>query len=832
MKTKEWLIIAAQIALIARVCDAMIFEMLGPSSNAPVAGVVFTGASGSDKKFSTAGNWTALPNSNDTVYIAVTNLNGVATTAGSPALLVNSVTVKDLRVCSQALYGQGCSYMKIRSNGCMRAFSVAAGNPDNAAFDGMLTLSAGGALTNLNLNSGALSIGGDLSGMYGRVVVEAGATVFQQSSVNICSNGTLVYLFGTNSVRALRTTRTDAGAANRLAGRVVVDLSGLNTPGSYTLIDSGSTNLVLQGALTDWLNTGGGAQSGEGSFRNCHFVVLGGNYARWTLRTADGNQDLVLDVGMLPVQALGRATPFYRNTQLQGHLVANGLNLTSLPDYLTHGCDLSFFSKGSPMEIPLVDRFSITRYLGGFAQDTSSKTNDLACTNSAGGIQYRWDLVPGRIQQYLTNGYSPEDVMIVLDNIPWDMAACYSEGNNGDKAPPRNWQEWGRFVKDLCIQLSLNYTNAAKIRFKMGTEYNSTNSFAGTQEDYFKYYDYAVSGIRSVFPDAYVMPAEIGGSFNQGNVSYYALIDHCMSGTNYATGQIGTPVCGFARSSHCLGAGEIDPRDRLTNAVWTFDCLVNRNAGLRREDLNFEIHQFHWQKNEFGADTAETGARGAAWAFVFLLGMQERGLLDASWHWSSLDRCNLPSGDLYLMTGEGWLYNLFDHLQNKNLYILNAPAGEPDGTFFNSMAAVDDHEIYLVTSSFNTNRTLQETNRVDISLPRAIKEIPPGAVIDQLLFDDEGSVHNKIREDLAADGNLLTVYADHPYTLGRVQEMATNRTAGWKMVETNWNRYEAATRDTLTFKNFDMADYSKTETDQVFHLWLRKTGMNVIRIRY
>ncbi len=794
------------------------------------ATVYFTGASAADNKFSTGANWTAFPASGDIAQIAVTNFSGVAVTAGNPALLDSAMTLGTLRVYSQTGYGLGRSYVKIKSGGKLTATTVAVGNSANALFDGMLVLETGGSLSNAYSNSGSLTIGGDSSGMFGRLVVEPDAA-FRQTSLSLCTNGTLVFVFGTNSVSTLVTTRTTAGATNVLNGRVVVDLSAVKSSGSYTLIDSSSGNLLLRGELFNWLYAAGGARSGDGSYEDSHFVVLNGNFARWTLSYVN-QQDLVLTVDMLPVQALGKGTGFYRNTQLQGHLVSNGLWMIDFPDYLKSGCDLPFVTNGSPLEVPLVDQFSVVRYLGGFPTNWSSRVNDLAYTNSSGAIQYRWSLVPERLAPYMTNGYSAKNVMIYLDNTPWDISAYDDSGDYGNTAPPRNWTEWKTFIQNLCSQLSSVYTDAKDIRFKMGVEFNTLKSFTGTQTDYFKYYDYAAAGIQAVFPDAFIMPAEIGGSFKDENVNYYELIDHCMDEVNYATGNVGAPIGGFARSSHCFGGKEIDPRERLGSDIWTFNCLLGRNAGLSREDLSLEIHQFNWLENEFGAASRETGGRGAAWTLIYLMGMKEQGLVDGVWHWQVLDEVRAGSPWKYLPTGEAWAYNLMDRMVGKSVYLLNAPADKSDGTFFRNIAAVGTNETYLVTASFNTNRTTQTGNWVDVVLPKAVFDLPDGFTVEQLHFDDQFAVHNFIRNDLAAAANLAPVYADHPYTLGTVDQMAIDKYSARQMVANNWSAYQSRVYSSLDFAGFDSANYSENTTEQTFRIWVRSTAVRVLKITH
>ena len=64
------------------------------------------------------------------------------------------------------------------------------------------------------------------------------------------------------------------------------------------------------------------------------------------------------------VRDLGLLGPFYRATQLQGHLI--GVGLIETPAYLTAGdVDLKYHAKrGTAREIPFADSFTINRFLG------------------------------------------------------------------------------------------------------------------------------------------------------------------------------------------------------------------------------------------------------------------------------------------------------------------------------------------------------------------------------------------------------------------------------------------------------------------------------------
>src|SRR4051794_40559387 len=92
-----------------------------------------------------------------------------------------------------------------------------------------------------------------------------------------------------------------------------------------------------------------------------------------SLRCFFAGLPLLFAIGAAAAQDLGELRPFYRATQMQGHLF--GMGLTEIPPYLTTP-DLAFPYKrrpGAAREIPFVDSFSINRVLGGYREAWLSK---------------------------------------------------------------------------------------------------------------------------------------------------------------------------------------------------------------------------------------------------------------------------------------------------------------------------------------------------------------------------------------------------------------------------------------------------------------------------
>ena len=247
---------------------------------------IFKGLSGTDKKFSTVGNWDVFP-TNGAAINSISN-----TTATSMAQVDSGFTVQ---IANANLYSSkvsSTSYVEIVTGGVFKQSSISIGNAINAAYSGSLTVRTGGTLTNAYGNSGALAIGGTnrLNSGAGFMTIEAGAAV-QQTVLTLGQSGTLTFQFDANSVSTLNLSKTTAGTTNTLNGLLQVDLGAYTgSAGTYTLINGVSN--TLGGALYTTLS--GGSISGTGTYSSANFAVLNGGAQQWTLGLADSGKDVVL----------------------------------------------------------------------------------------------------------------------------------------------------------------------------------------------------------------------------------------------------------------------------------------------------------------------------------------------------------------------------------------------------------------------------------------------------------------------------------------------------------------------------------------------------------
>ena len=186
-------------------------------------------------------------------------------------------------------------------------------------------------------------------------------------------------------------------------------------------------------------------------------------------------------------------------------------------------------------------------------------------------------------------GFTP---WIVLDNVPAEMSENPTQNRYGNTEPPADFKLWSSYVRQFVQSLvdEFGREEVAKWRFRVGTEPDlHPGHWSGTKEQYLMHYDYTVAAILSALPDADIGPGNIIDPVKKRKWKSWGteIIDHCATGTNHVTGQIGTPL-GFFGSSYYTAVGTTDER---------FDDLVNLLRGKLEErpqfaDAPVEIQEF------------------------------------------------------------------------------------------------------------------------------------------------------------------------------------------------------------------------------------------------
>jgi len=507
--------------------------------------------------------------------------------------------------------------------------------------------------------------------------------------------------------------------------------------------------------------------------------------------------------------SLGTQNGFYRYTQLQGHLIQDGLNLYEVPEWWTTGSDFPYLKKNTAREVFFVDNISITRFLGGYNQDwkhggTQLPSNDLAYVDDKGKVQYRLELVEQRLRPYLDNGYT--SFIIGIENVPWDLAREPNlTGPYGNASPPRDWNEWHDFVLAVCQELRrvLPPESIEQLKFKIGNEYNQKKSFKGSHEDFLKLYDYSAAAIQKVFPQAGIMPGEIGGGGRHPDnaIDYPDLFQHFVDGQNRTGASEPPPVHVLARSSHSFPhVKDLSPQDRVHASVQTMAEVLDGKPRAFSSNLRMEHHQFGVLGAPNDPSAQQTGVRVASWHFQSIFRLKAASYLDNVWSWDKAERIVFPdAGETHLMNSIGWLYSILDHLQGQRMHLLAAfQPVEREAEVTAAAFAGDDQFTLIIASWTPADAPVADPYLALIQIPESIIPFPlQDAQARYLRLDPKDNPFAAIRADLREAGLLNATYANPLQPTARLRDMAADYTDARRLVRENLQSYSGIQQASL-----------------------------------
>jgi xylan 1,4-beta-xylosidase len=149
------------------------------------------------------------------------------------------------------------------------------------------------------------------------------------------------------------------------------------------------------------------------------------------------------------------------------------------------------------------------------------------------------------IHPYLEIGFMPAALTSAPADVPyrrqWSPGTDYKGITAGWSYPPRDFEKWAELVYQWTRHNLERYGRAEMQRwyFEVWNEPNLEFYWLGTPEDFYRLHDYAIDAVRRAFPSARVGGPDVAGS---GGEFLEGFLHHVTSGTNYATGKVGTPT--------------------------------------------------------------------------------------------------------------------------------------------------------------------------------------------------------------------------------------------------------------------------------------------------
>jgi xylan 1,4-beta-xylosidase len=171
-----------------------------------------------------------------------------------------------------------------------------------------------------------------------------------------------------------------------------------------------------------------------------------------------------------------------------------------------------------------------------------------------GRPEYDWTIVDRIFDTYMERhmkplveiGFMPE----ALSSKPlpyrhdWAPGADYNRIYTGWAYPPTDYAKWGELVHQW-VRHAVGKYGKSEVESWYWEVWNEPDIayWRGTPEEFQKLYDYAADGVKRALPAARVGGPEVTGPNGARTQQIFRdFLEHCVRGSNYATGQRGAPL--------------------------------------------------------------------------------------------------------------------------------------------------------------------------------------------------------------------------------------------------------------------------------------------------
>lgn len=171
--------------------------------------------------------------------------------------------------------------------------------------------------------------------------------------------------------------------------------------------------------------------------------------------------------------------------------------------------------------------------------------------DSSGHPIYTWDIVDrifdtfhdAGVKPLVELGFMPEALSThpqpYRHNFPHPSATGIF---TGWAYPPKDYEKWSELVYEFVQHLRQRYGDS-EVKTWLWEVWNEPDIgyWQGTQEEFFKLYDFSVASVLRALPDATIGGPDTTGPGNAKAAEFLrAFLNHCAHGKNYATGKTGS----------------------------------------------------------------------------------------------------------------------------------------------------------------------------------------------------------------------------------------------------------------------------------------------------
>jgi xylan 1,4-beta-xylosidase len=174
--------------------------------------------------------------------------------------------------------------------------------------------------------------------------------------------------------------------------------------------------------------------------------------------------------------------------------------------------------------------------------------------DAAGHPVYDWTIVDRIFDTYMKRKMKP---LVQIGFMPkalstkpepyqhnWAAGVQYSQIYTGWAYPPTDYSKWGELVHQWALHTVQRYgANEVKTWYWEVWNEPDIGYWQGTPEEFQKLYDFAADAVKRALPEAKVGGPEVTGPNGARTQQLLKdFIEHSLRGTNYATGQRGSPL--------------------------------------------------------------------------------------------------------------------------------------------------------------------------------------------------------------------------------------------------------------------------------------------------
>jgi xylan 1,4-beta-xylosidase len=146
------------------------------------------------------------------------------------------------------------------------------------------------------------------------------------------------------------------------------------------------------------------------------------------------------------------------------------------------------------------------------------------------------------LEPYAQIGFMPQALSVKPEPYQheWRPGLPYNKVYTGWAYPPKDYAKWAELVFQW-VKHSVERYGRAEVERWYWEVWNEPNIayWQGTPEEFYRLHDYAVDAVRRALPTARVGGPDAAGG---GGPFLRAFLEHCLRGTNQATGVKGTPI--------------------------------------------------------------------------------------------------------------------------------------------------------------------------------------------------------------------------------------------------------------------------------------------------